>query len=426
MGRRFEGKHHLVPFSAWIMSARPLRIGLFLNPLFGWQGGKEYARNLLMSLQAYQIEMPDVSLEVHLFAGRSISDTSLDEFRPLAHGVHRLSHEFRKSPQSAFSDLKDQRIDFAFPVHNTALGSIHTADWIYDFQHKYLPHFFSKKDIRERDQSFSRMLKYAGRVIVSSETSREDLQKFYPGNDEIVRVLPFSTFPKKEWFEGDPRSTVQDYHLPRRFFLVCSQFWVHKNHSVVFQAVKKILDQNIEAELVCTGSLNDYRKPSHMDEMLAYLHRHGIYPRVRLMGLIPRLDQIQLMRCALAVIQPSLFEGWSTVLEDARTLGKKTISSSLPVHREQNLPEAEYFAPEDVDELAKLMTRAWRSSEPGFDPGRETEALMKAKARAVAFARRFHEIATEPAPQNANHLLARGMNSFGGKLRGLFRRKSKS
>jgi glycosyltransferase involved in cell wall biosynthesis len=408
------------------MSAPPLRIGLFLNPLFGWQGGKEYARNLLLSLQAYQSEDRQVSLEVHLFAGRSIPDASLDEFRSLAHGIHRHSHDFHKSPQSVLGDLKRQRIDFAFPIHNTGLGSIHTADWIYDFQHKHLPHFFSNKDIRERDRSFSRMFKYAGRVIVSSETSREDLQKFYPGNDQIVRVLPFTTFPKSEWVGDDPGPTLRRYHLPRRFFLLCSQFWVHKNHAVVFQAIKKMLDQGIETDVVCTGSLNDYRKPAHMDEMLAYLHFHGIYPRVRLMGLMPRFDQIQLMRCALAVIQPSLFEGWSTVLEDARTFGKHTLCSSLPVHREQNLPGAEFFAPTDADELAGLMIRAWKSNDPGFDPKREALALAKAKERAVVFARQFLSIAAEPASPNQSHLMTRGLNSLLGNVRSSFRKKSKS
>ena len=38
------------------------------------------------------------------------------------------------------------------------------------------------------------------------------------------------------------------------------------------------------------------------------------------------MDQLRLMKESLGVIQPSLFEGWSTVIEDAKALNKKSIS----------------------------------------------------------------------------------------------------
>jgi len=381
-----------------MMNLTPLRIGLFLKPFLGWQGGKEYARNLLMSLQAYEKMRQPGSIEIHLFAGRSIPDASLEEFRPLAHAIHRLSVDIRRCPQTFFGELKQQGIDFAFPVHNTGLGTIRTADCIFDFQHKYLPTLFSAIDKRERDLSFARIIKYADKVVVSSETSRADLNKFFPGHDQAVRVLPFTTFPKDEWIAEDPRRVLDLYNLPSRFFHLSNQFWVHKNHSVVFHALKKMLDRGLEANLVCTGSLIDYRNSSYMDELLSYLHQNGMHPRVRLMGLMPRLDQLQVMRCALAVLQPSLFEGWSTVLEDARTFGKQTLCSSLPVHREQNLPEARFFAPDNPEELAGLMTQVWQSDRPGFEAGHEAEAFAKARERALDFAQKFHAIAAEPAP----------------------------
>ena len=49
------------------------------------------------------------------------------------------------------------------------------------------------------------------------------------------------------------------------------------------------------------------------------------------------------MRKAMAVIQPSLFEGWSTVVEDARALGKPMILSDFPVQIEQDPPSSDYF-----------------------------------------------------------------------------------
>jgi glycosyltransferase involved in cell wall biosynthesis len=57
--------------------------------------------------------------------------------------------------------------------------------------------------------------------------------------------------------------------------------------------------------------------------------------QVKLLGFINREDQLCLMKNAVAIIQPSLFEGWSTVIEDAKALRAKVIASDINVHREQ-------------------------------------------------------------------------------------------
>ena len=73
------------------------------------------------------------------------------------------------------------------------------------------------------------------------------------------------------------------------------------------------------------------------------------------MGLIPRDEQLFLMKHAQAVLQPSLFEGWSTVIEDARSLQAPVIASNLPVNVEQLGPKGNYFKPHDDETLAEKL-----------------------------------------------------------------------
>jgi len=61
------------------------------------------------------------------------------------------------------------------------------------------------------------------------------------------------------------------------------------------------------------------------------------------------------MKNALAVIQPSLFEGWSSVVEDAKAMNQNLIVSALKVHKEQLGNQAYYFNPNDEKELIKQM-----------------------------------------------------------------------
>jgi glycosyltransferase involved in cell wall biosynthesis len=65
---------------------------------------------------------------------------------------------------------------------------------------------------------------------------------------------------------------------------------------------------------------------------------------------------LTLMKNAQAVIQPSLFEGWSTVVEDAKALYQTLIVSDIAVHQEQLEQKAYYFPPNDYVTLAHKMT----------------------------------------------------------------------
>jgi glycosyltransferase involved in cell wall biosynthesis len=61
------------------------------------------------------------------------------------------------------------------------------------------------------------------------------------------------------------------------------------------------------------------------------------------------------MKYSIALINPSLFEGWSSTVEEAKSLGKRIILSDIPIHREQNPPGGLYFKSDDPEMLAKHM-----------------------------------------------------------------------
>ncbi|MEQ8925246.1 MAG: glycosyltransferase, partial [Fulvivirga sp.] len=74
-------------------------------------------------------------------------------------------------------------------------------------------------------------------------------------------------------------------------------------------------------------------------------------------GFVDREDQLILMKNSLAVIQPSFFEGWSTVIEDAKLLGKPVLASNLDVHKEQLGKAGYFFDPKDSSELMELLLK---------------------------------------------------------------------
>ena len=57
-------------------------------------------------------------------------------------------------------------------------SKVKTIGWIYDFQHKHLPDYFSEEELRHRDRQFADVCKFCDRVVVSSEDARKDLARF--------------------------------------------------------------------------------------------------------------------------------------------------------------------------------------------------------------------------------------------------------
>ena len=67
------------------------------------------------------------------------------------------------------------------------------------------------------------------------------------------------------------------------------------------------------------------------------------------------LTFLQLMKHSQAVLQQSLFEGWSTVIEDARSLQAPVVAANLGVNMEQLGENGIYFDPLNPDELVAIL-----------------------------------------------------------------------
>ncbi len=285
--------------------------------------------------------------------------------------------------------LEELGVDFVYPPFKIpARFKEKSAAWLCDFQHKFLPEYFSEDEIQQRDHRFGAIAKRAGTVVVSSQTAVGHFKQFYPESEANIVAMPFRIILPESIFEADCREVVRKYRLPEKFFIVCNQFWKHKNHAVVFDALERLLAEGGGFHVVMTGRFHDDREPLFTENILGEIHRRGLAKNISLLGLVPKEDQLQLLRASIAVIQPSLFEGWSTIVEESHALGADMILSDLPVHREQKHPSAVFFDPSDSGELSRAMSGAWGRECKGCSRGSESYPDL-----VLEFGRRFYELA---------------------------------
>lgn len=377
-----------------------MHIGLNLVGDKNWMGGIIYTKNLIHALNSLpeeerrEMRITLVAYPNNVEFARQI-EPLVEEIYPATVGFRGIKF-FPKRLQPLFGKMANPRgFDFLFPVIDPYGYSFPYAAWIPDFQHVHLPELFTRKVLRYRERFFRGIALNSPLVVLSSRMALKDFETLYPECAGRARVLNFASQAEPGYFTADPGQVQRKYHLPDRFFLVSNQFWKHKNHAVVIEALANLKEQGKHPVVVCTGNTEDFRNPDYFDSIVRKVEGQGIAGQFHILGLIPRSDQIQLMRRCLAVIQPSQFEGWSTVVEDARTLGKPVLLSDFPVHLEQNPPGSRYFAPTDAEQLADVMAAAMELLDPGPDLKAEDAARKNNAHSMVDFARNFLAIAKE-------------------------------
>lgn len=343
-------------------------------------GGVNYVLNWARALYALPAaERPHLTLLTATPAAQEIAEAHRD----LADAI------------APFQDTAKLDLDFVFPATQLAEAPFGApwAGWVPDWQCRHMPELFSEGERTRRFLQYRVLARSAPICVLSSQMALEDTQRLFPDDHAPFRVLHFPAVFADEVYARAPErlaATRARLNVPDRYVLVMNQFWRHKNHLVALEALRRAVHP--DTHLVMSGVVSDERWPEYETKIRALLAAPDIARRATLLGPVARDDQIDLMLGAVGVLQPSRFEGWSTVVEEARALGLPALLSEFPVHREQNPPGAVFFDPEDSDALAALLDR-WFATAPVRLP--LNEARDRQRAYVADCARRFLAIAAE-------------------------------
>lgn len=335
-----------------------------------WIGGYNYILNLMFALSNSKIE----NIRPVLFIGDDLDPESIKPFMNINNIsiVKDKAFNLKKKNKRLFIALLTGRDIIAYRlfkqhsiqvVFETAqfygkYFPIPTITWIPDFQHKYMPNRFSffsywKREIGFRFQTSSRKI-----IMLSSEDSKKDCEKHYPCSKNYTNVIHFAIFNIKEKFtQKNWEDIYPKYSLTKKFFFLPNQFWTHKNHLCVIEALKLLKTKNIDITIVSTGNHIDPRNPNHFQDIKNKIKIYGIENSFKILGLIPYEEINMLLLNCTAIINPSYFEGWSTTVEEGKCTKTPMILSSIAVHKEQSGDNAFYFNPNSPQELAYILEK---------------------------------------------------------------------
>mgnify|MGYP003609229019 CR=1 FL=1 len=331
-----------------------------------WIGGTYYVQNLIHSLQTLPDAVKPI-LYIKPTNQKVVEDlfqlTSYPYLKAFAlyndlnlakRALNKLSNFFLKKEVFPLYN----NFDAEFPIFHELENLDKKIFWIPDFQEKHLPHFFTEADIKARNETYLNIQTNAKHVIFTSEDARKAFHQSHPHAKPPQFVLNFASYHQNKNLPSK-ESVLKKFEIRSDYFLCSNQFWEHKNHIVILKAIALLKEEGCNVLVIFTGKEKDHRNPDYFENLKKKIEELGIEENVKFLGFIDREDQIILLQNCKSIIQPSLFEGWSTVNEDAKAENAYILASNIKVNQEQlqNYPNYQLFDPYDDIELANQIKK---------------------------------------------------------------------
>ena len=144
------------------------------------------------------------------------------------------------------------------------------------------------------------------------------------------------------------------YGLPERYLFYPAQFWDHKNHLRLVEALAIAKGRGLPVKLVLAGS----RKNAY-DRVVLRVEALGLSEDVTILGYVPNEDMAALYRQALATVFVSLIGPTNIPPLEAMAVGSPLIVSNVYAMPEQVGDAALLVDPNNAEDIADKIERLW-------------------------------------------------------------------
>jgi glycosyltransferase involved in cell wall biosynthesis len=351
------------------------RIGLFLGVEPSAGGMFQYAQSLVEALSSLDPSRWDVIIAYgdpewahilarfqlsghllrHVHTGQRIADALMAVRLPkplicfLSPVINPLVREMKALDCDTWIFPAQESLTYQMPGIR-AIGTIH------DLMHRYEPHF---PEVRARfrygirEHRFGNIARCSAAVLVDSEVGREHVVESYQVPRKRIWPLPYVA--PSYLRNMSPRADFDaHYRLPARFVFYPAQFWPHKNHLRLLEAISIVAKSHPDIKLVLSGG-----KRNAFAQVQAQVKLLCLDDKVLFVGYVPDADLSAFYKRARALVMPTFFGPTNIPPLEALALGCPAILSGIYGMPEQCGDAALYFNPMCSRDIAAQITRVW-------------------------------------------------------------------
>jgi glycosyltransferase involved in cell wall biosynthesis len=247
---------------------------------------------------------------------------------------------------------------WVFPSQDdwTYLSNVPALGVIHDLMHRYernFPEVLENGEYKRRETRYSAMCRWAKGILVDSTIGKQHVVESYQVSPEQVHILPFIG-PKYIHQLQSSAEFDQTYRLPQKYIFYPAQFWEHKNHKGLVNAIALLKDEIPDLQLVFSGS-----KKNGYASTLALAQELGVADAVHCLGYVPDVAMPELFRRARAMVMPSFFGPTNIPPLEAIALGCPVAVSNVYGMPEQMGEAALTFDPYSPEAIAQVIKQLW-------------------------------------------------------------------
>lgn len=244
-----------------------------------------------------------------------------------------------------------ERYVFRAPI--PALGTVH------DLMHRYerrFPEVSADGEYEAREFHFSETCRWAKGILVDSELGKSQLVASYGVDPGKVFPLPYVAPSWIYDYDGRDDAAVRDkYGLPEKYFFYPAQFYRHKNHSGLIDAVARMRTTHPDARLVLVGA----KERNGYEEVRGQVTALGLDENVIFAGYVEDREMAAFYTQARALVMPTYFGPTNIPPLEAFALGCPVATSRIYGNPAQVGDAALLFDPSLITEIHTCLVRLW-------------------------------------------------------------------
>lgn len=251
------------------------------------------------------------------------------------------------------------------PLRHSFESGIPYVMAIHDLQHRLHPEFpevSADGEWEAREYLFANGVRCAEAIVVDSEVGRQDVLQFYGHltSPDRIRVLPYVLPPYLATpTDEDVASTLRRLGIADRYLVFPAQFWPHKNHRRVTEAIARLCSQGLDVTVVMTGSASGAIRTQTLGEVNDIVEREGIGNLVRILGYVDDVTMAALYAGAVGVLLPTFFGPTNIPIIEGWAMGIPVLTSDIRGIREQCGDAAILVDPLSTEAITEGIRRLW-------------------------------------------------------------------
>lgn len=241
-------------------------------------------------------------------------------------------------------------------IQNTGIKSVVT---IHDLIFERYPQQYSKIDVQIYRKKFMYACKHADKIIAISNQTKQDIIDYYKIPESKISICYQSCNPSffVKATEEEKQRIKTLYNLPAQFYLYVGSVIERKNLLTVCKAIKE-LNNNIPLVVIGNGDgylqkVKNYVEVNNLQQQIIFLSETEAAKNSE--AFKTAKDFPAIYQSAIAMIYPSIFEGFGIPVLEAIASGLPTITSSISCLPEAGGDAALYINPTSVDEMKHAM-----------------------------------------------------------------------